>query len=255
TIRSYSDMFAQRLDKAAKIVERAAALLPDPRTDEEIRAMALVHGNLGILYGQMQLRSESEHQFRRAVELAERTNDRSLALDNRLNLSVVLAGGSRFEEALEILRRCVEEYEAMGYYLGLSTALFNMATIELELGKEERAIADLEQSLSFARRIKDIQRIARTASFLGYYLTRYDRLEKAKELIDESIRCYEEHTFDNLIGLVYAIRAYCDACTGDAESARRYLKLVEQNPVGDSHPSLGEVVERTKAKLKETDND
>ncbi len=254
-IRCYSDMFAQRLSSALEIVKKAAELLPDPRSDEEIRAMTIVHGNLGMLYGKMHRLEESENQFRRAIELAEKSHDKSLTLDNRLNLSVVLTEGDRFEEALKIQRRCAEEYEVMGYYEGLSLALFNMAHIEVRLREEGKAIEDLEKSLSIARRIKNIHRIARTASVLSYYLARQGRLEGVKDLVDESIRLYEEHTFDNLIGIVYAIRAYCDACTGDAESARRYIKLASENPIEDSYPSLGEVVERTKTKLKETSHD
>lgn len=172
-----------------------------------------------------------------------------------VNLAVILTMEDRFEEALEIQRQCAGEYEVMGYYEGLFTALFNMAVIEVSLGDEERAIKDLEQSLAIARRIKNLDHVARSASILSYHLARQGRLEGVKELINESIRLYEEHNFDNLIGLVYAIRAYCDACTGDAESARRYLKLAEENPVEDSRPPLGEVVERVKARLKETDNE
>ncbi len=253
-IRSYPDMFAGRLDQAAEILERAAALLPDPRTDEEVRAMALVHGNLGILYAKMYLREESEHQLRRAIELAERTGDRSLVLDNRMNLAVILTDASRFGEALELQRRCAEEYEAMGYYLGLSLALFNMAQIEIELGEGERAITDLERSLVFARRVKNLPRIARTASLLGYQLTCHDRLGKAKDLIEESLRLYEEHDFDNQKGLVYAIRALHDARTGDAESARRYARLAGENPVPESRPPLDEVLNLVHDALGEAGN-
>ncbi len=253
-IRSYPDMFAGRLDKAAEILERAAALLPDPRTDEEVRAMALVHGNLGILYAKMRIRDESEHQLRRAIELAERTGDRSLVLDNQTNLSVILSESSRFDEALELQRRCAEEYEAMGYHQGLSTALFNMAQIELELDDWERAILDLERSLVFARRMKNLPRVARTASLLGYHLTRHDHLGKAKDIIEESLRLYEEHDFDNRKGLAYAVRALYDAKAGDAESARRYVKLAEKNPTPDSRPPLDEVLNLVHDALGEAEN-
>ncbi|HUT98877.1 MAG TPA: AAA family ATPase [bacterium] len=253
-IRSYPDMFAQRFDEAAKIVERAAALLPDPRTDEEIRAMAFVHGNLAVLYGNLHRMEEAEHQFRRAIELAERTDDRSLTLDNQLNLSSVLAAESRLDEALAILHRCAEEYEAMGYHPGLSLALFNLAQIEVRSNDGEGAIRDFGKSLHFARRTKNIPRVARTASLLGYHLVRIGRPEEAGELLDETLRLYEEHDFDNQKGLVYAIRAYYDARTGDAESARRFMRLAEENPVPDSQPPQDEVMNLARAELGGADD-
>ncbi|HDR06203.1 MAG TPA: tetratricopeptide repeat protein, partial [Candidatus Coatesbacteria bacterium] len=249
-ISSYPDMFAGNYEQAAKILEQAAALLPDPRTDEEIQAMALVHGNLAILYSYMHLRSESEHQFRRAIELAERTGDRSLVLDNRLNLSFLLMTESRLEDALEMQRRCAEDYEAMGYHLGLSQALFYAARIELELGEGKRAAADLEKSLAVSRRIHDEAHIARTALFLGYHLTRSGRLDEAFSLIDEALRLYEKNDFDKKKGLAYAVRAYHDARAGEADSARRFLKLAEENPVVDSKPPQDEVLKLAREELE-----
>ncbi|OGD78943.1 MAG: hypothetical protein A2Y64_02120 [Candidatus Coatesbacteria bacterium RBG_13_66_14] len=253
-MRSYPDLYARRLDRAVEIVEEAAGLMPDPRTDEEVRTMALVHGNLGVLYAQVDLPSESERQLRRAIELSERTDDRTLLLDNQCNLAVILTEVSRYDEALAILHSCAEEYEAMGYYLGLSLALFNLARIEAEVGEEELAIADLERSLSFSRRIKDIHRIARAASLLGYYLVRLGRPEGAGALLEEALGLYEEHDFDIKKGLVYAIRAYYDARTGDAESARRYMRLAEENPVTDSQLPQNEVLGLVREALKEAEN-
>jgi len=253
-IRSYPDMFARRLDRAVEIVEEAAGLLPDPRTDEEVRAMAIVHGNLAVLYGNLHRRQDAERQFRRAIELAEKTDDRSLGLDNQLNLSVTLTEASRLDEALEILHRCVEEYEAMGYHQGLSMALFNMARIEVRLADGEGAIRDFGKSLHFARRTKDVPRVARTASLFGYNLVHIGRPEEAGELLDEALRLYEEHDFDNQKGLMYAIRAYYDARTGDAESARRYVRLAEENPVPDSDPPQDEVLGLARDALKEAEN-
>jgi len=158
------------------------------------------------------------------------------------------------DEALEILHRCVEEYEAMGYHQGLSMALFNMAQIEVRLNDGEGAIRDFGKSLHFARRTKDIPRVARTASLLGYHLTRHDQLGKAKGLIDEALRLYEEHDFDNQKGLMYAIRAYFDARTGDAESARRYVRFAEENPVPDSQPPQGEVLDLVRDALGRAEN-
>ncbi|MCX7021203.1 MAG: tetratricopeptide repeat protein [bacterium] len=253
-IRSYPDMFAKRTKRAAEIVEEAAGLLPDPRTDEEVRAMAIVHGNLAVLYFNLYRIEESERQLRRAIELAERTDDRSLVLDNQLNLSVILTEVSRLDEALAILHRCAEEYEAMGYYPGLSLALFNLAQIEVRLNDGEGAIRDFGKSLHFARRTKDIPRVARTASLLGYHLVRIGRPDEAGELLDEALRLYEEHDFDNQKGLVYAIRAFYDARSGDAESARRHLGLAEENPVPDSQPPQDEVLGLARDALKEAEN-
>jgi class 3 adenylate cyclase/tetratricopeptide (TPR) repeat protein len=253
-IRCYPYMFAQRYPEALRIVEEAARLFPDPVTDEEVRAMAIVHGNLGMLYTYTRELKNAELSLRRALELAEGTGDRSLVLDYRLNLSVLLTEQERFAEARSIQLKCIDEYEEMGYHQGHSTALYNLAQIEWELGEEDRAVEDLEKSLSIARRIRNAHRTARTASVLAYCLARRGRLEGARELADESVRLYEEHRFDNKVGLVYAIHAYLDACAGDAESAKRYLGLAEGCPAVDSRPSLDEVVSRTKAELGEPDD-
>lgn len=199
-------------------------------------AEAAMHANLGTLYLRLGEYALSVEHHNRAVELYRALGDKDAEASVLNNLSLVHRRSGQLTEAKQALVRCLEMLHSADH---ISTGLYNLGQLSVELGEIDGAVEHFSQALALAPN-------ADSHTYLGMALRLQGRLDEARSHLERALEignvpAGEAETLENL--------AAVELAAGNAESAlslaSRALSLVSDG--GDAQVAtsvrimLGEV--------------
>ncbi|SEQ67713.1 DNA-binding transcriptional activator of the SARP family [Lentzea xinjiangensis] len=199
-------------------------------------AEAAMHTNLGSLYLRLGDYGRSVEHHNRAIELYRELGDGDAEASVLNNLSLVHRRSGELGAAKEALVRCLEMLRSPD---SISTGLYNLGQLAVELGEIDGAVEHFSQALFLAPN-------ADSHTYLGMALRLQGRLDEARVHLDRALEignvpAGEAEALENLAALELA--------SGDAESAlspaSRALALVadggDQQVATSVRITLGEV--------------
>ncbi len=161
-----------RHDRAADTLERSVALA---RESEEPRMLAIALGSLAFALQRSDRLTEAETAHAEALSLAERAGDAGHVATTRLNLATIAHGRGDFATALAHLEAAVDMGRRSGRISTVRQALFNLASLDLYVGRQARAEASIEalaaerSSLSMTARAQLLALEAERAGLAGEF--------------------------------------------------------------------------------------
>lgn len=130
-----------RHDSALETLERAVSLA---RAAGEPRLAAVAFGSLAFAYQRSDKLSDAEASYLEALENAERAGDAGHVATTRLNLGTIAHQRGDLGAALGHLEAAVDMGRRSGRVATLRQALFNLASLDLYVGRLARARASLD---------------------------------------------------------------------------------------------------------------
>jgi transcriptional regulator with GAF, ATPase, and Fis domain/serine/threonine protein kinase len=167
-------------DKEARAALERAVSVAEKLADK--RAEAIAFGSLAIAHQRAGRNDEAKKAYERALVAAETAKDAGTTATMRLNLAGLAQGAGDLGDALVHLEAAVDMGRRAGARLAAQQALFNLANLDLYLGRYARAESSIK-SLSEDRAALD--KNAR-AQLLGLEAELHGRLGD----IDKSTRLY-----------------------------------------------------------------
>jgi tetratricopeptide (TPR) repeat protein len=137
-----------RRDLALTYYQRALAAYQHQGNE---RGLSQTHHNLGISYRDLGFDSEADEHFRRAVELAERSQTADVVAMAELERAMLRARGGDPPLAMEMARRARDRFEAIGSPVGVADAERVLALAQRAAGNDDEALVHLDAALATAR--------------------------------------------------------------------------------------------------------
>lgn len=201
-------------------------------------AEAAMHANLGTLYLRLGEFARSVEHHDHAIELYRALGDKDAEASVLNNLSLVHRRSGDLAAAKDALLRCLEMLRSAPAD-SVSTGLYNLGQLAVELGEIDGAVEHFSQALALAPN-------ADSHTYLGMALRLQGRLDEARAHLDRALEignvpAGEAETLENLAALELA--------SGNAEAAlslaSRALSLVadggDQQVATTTRITLGEI--------------
>ncbi|WP_112263533.1 AfsR/SARP family transcriptional regulator [Lentzea terrae] len=162
-------------------------------------AEAAMHANLGTLYLRLGEYALSVEHHNRAIELYRALGDKDAEASVLNNLSLVHRRSGQLTEAREALVRCLEMLRSAD---SISTGLYNLGQLAVELGEIDAAVDHFSQALELAPN-------ADSHTYLGLALRLQGRLDEARAHLERALEignvpAGEAEALDNLAALELA---------------------------------------------------
>ncbi|GLY54972.1 BTAD domain-containing putative transcriptional regulator [Lentzea sp. NBRC 102530] len=201
-------------------------------------AEAAMHANLGTLYLRLGEYARSVDHHDRAVALYRELGDEDAEAGVLNNLSLVHRRSGNLTAARDVLLRCTEMLRSSSADT-VSTSLYNLGQLSVELGEIDGAVDHFSQALSLVPN-------ADSHTYLGMALRLQGRLDEARAHLDRALEignvpAGEAETLENLAAVELAA-GNTDAATS---LATRALRLVadggDQQVATSTRITLGEI--------------
>jgi DNA-binding SARP family transcriptional activator/Tfp pilus assembly protein PilF len=162
-------------------------------------AEAAMHANLGTLYLRLGEYALSVEHHNQAIELYRALGDKDAEASVLNNLSLVHRRSGQLTEAKEALVRCLAMLHSAD---SISTGLYNLGQLSVELGEIDGAVDHFSQALALAPN-------ADSHTYLGMALRLQGRLGEARDHLDRALEignvpAGEAETLENLAALELA---------------------------------------------------
>ena len=260
----------------AKELSTRALSIAEAAADD--RALAAVHAALMMEASRRDPRSADRH-YRLALEAAETAGDVLLAVRLRTNRASHLDDKGDYRKALDELETAIRQAELSGYTERLALALNNRGWTRFHLGRIEEAIGDLqrarslyegagsirvawplmnlgavyrergdlalaraalEEALSLAKRMDDVQGLIGAQANLARILA-HDEPEEARRLADEAIEA--GRSWSGLVDALIAAGWVALAAGRREEAARLAEEAAGEARSQRNRPGLAEALE------------
>ncbi|MET9229816.1 BTAD domain-containing putative transcriptional regulator [Lentzea sp. NPDC003310] len=164
-------------------------------------AEAAMHANLGSLYLRLGEFARSIEHHGHAIELYRALGDKDAEAGALNNLSLVHRRSGNLVAARDTLVRCLEMLRASSADI-VSTGLYNLGQLAVELGELDSAVEHFSQALSLAPN-------ADSHTYLGLALRLQGRLDEARAHLERALEignvpAGEAETLENLAALELA---------------------------------------------------
>jgi predicted ATPase/transcriptional regulator with XRE-family HTH domain len=214
--------------------EQLAAAYPAVAAYRELgeeRTLATALMNLGDALRAAGKLAEAQTALEEAVEIDQRVG-RPRALATALaQLATVRfirgdIGGARsaFDDVIALVIRTGGGDELAGPH---AVALTNLAELEFNEGRPERAIETAKRALEVSRRVSDRRNVALLCCNLAGYLTRAERFDEARVFAREGLDLLAVDRGSFLIAAALEALAHVAAAAGDADRAARLVGFAD----------------------------
>jgi len=206
------------------------------QASEHRPAEAAMHANLGSLYLRLGEYALSVEHHDRAIELYRALGDKDAEAGVLNNLSLVHRRSGQLEAAKDTLVRCLEMLRSAD---SISTGLYNLGQLAVELGEIDGAVEHFSQALALAPNADSHAYLGLALRLQGRFAEARGHLERAVEI--GNVPAGEAEALENLAALELA--------EGNAEAAvslaSRALSLVadggDQQVAASVRITLGDV--------------
>jgi len=154
-----------------EVRDELTAALGSGRGDAGLRAKAL--NAAGVLAGEAADFPAARASFEQALDLAAQLADRRQVARTLMNLGVIALYTEEYVTALARYRQAGEIWQELGDLRGQSVMRQNLAIVHELMGRPEKAMPLLEQSVELARAAGDGMHVAQTLVELGKHLVRH----------------------------------------------------------------------------------
>ncbi|MEU0879641.1 BTAD domain-containing putative transcriptional regulator [Lentzea sp. NPDC005914] len=199
-------------------------------------AEAAMHANLGTLYLRLGEYALSVEHHNEAIELYRTLGDKDAEASVLNNLSLVHRRSGQLAEAKTALVRCLEMLRSAD---SISTGLYNLGQLAVELGEIDGAVDHFSQAHALAPNADSHTYLGMALRLQGRFGEARDHLERALEI--GNVPAGEAETLENLAALELA----SDNAPAALSLASRALSLVadggDQQVATSVRITLGEV--------------
>lgn len=171
-----------------------------------------VVNDYGVFLAKQNLLEQAFAKFCYASKLSEDLGDEEMLASSFDNISIVLRGMDRHDEALESIDKAMKIFNKLNNKAGYAHSLFSKAKIMQEMGDTEKAISLLAESENISRQIGNSRWIIRSLLERAQVLLEIGSLEAAVNLLSEAEAiCRDTNDRDNLVETLYIFsQALCD---------------------------------------------
>lgn len=151
------------LDKCKLALDYYRKALEIKKSTGSERGMAFVFRLIGDAHQKLSARDSAHYYFKKAVELAEKLNDKRLLVDGYSALAAIgsQVGLSR-QERIRLNEQFIKVANEIGRIDGAYSGYGNLAAIYREQGDMEKAVANYEKAIPLAQGQKDFEFLQRT---------------------------------------------------------------------------------------------
>jgi tetratricopeptide (TPR) repeat protein len=167
----------QALDAARRAADMAQAASDDESLAEAWNAEAAVHQSRGDFDLAVPL-------YHRMISQAAHARIDGVA---RLNLASIAAIQQDFDTAADYFRAAYESFNHAGYEWGMAFALNNLGCFLLDRDSPAMAIRELEQAITLAKRIEDLDLVAIARVNYAEALMRAGKLDQAEDAASAAV--------------------------------------------------------------------
>ncbi|MDP8210081.1 MAG: tetratricopeptide repeat protein, partial [Candidatus Stygibacter australis] len=221
------------------------------KTDSLMDLLSCYNG-LGLIHLAKEELDEAHHFLNLALEIAEQKGSEAQH-SIRLNISNILYGQRKFEEALAVNMKTLEFYQDNDRISMKATALNNIALCHRNLGDSEKALEYFKEAYLFYHKTKQYNELCRCCNSLAnLYIDSQDWV-KAEEYLKEAKQLGETHDLKfSLLAVHNSYSSYHEA-KGDFQAANEYLRkrfnLNKELTQESNHEKLAELETKYKTEI------
>jgi predicted ATPase len=178
---------------------------------------------LGIMLGDRGDLDGSRRAFERSLELARALGDDGRVASALNNLGTLAMFAGRYEDAQRLYEQVLAVHRRRGSAHGLAGVLENLGSVALVRGDAAAAAAALDEARTHARRLDEARAASSAARWLARALVRLGELDRARELLLESLELAQQIGHRQGLACAVDFTAAWAAATGDAAAAARLL--------------------------------
>jgi len=217
------------LGNSIEALEYYQAALNIRRSIKDMLGVSNILNNIGIIYQDWGLNNEAFKWHNEALGIAQNIKNSAAIAYSYANIGKCFENKNEFEKALNYYQLGYETLlEDDKYFRSLSLFLVHIGRVNSKMGELKLALSNLKESLIYAQKINNKNRVAISEYHLGKTFLELNQLDSARKYINNSSKVSLQQNYVDLIRDNEFILSSIEEKKGNLSKALKHFKSASE---------------------------